>query len=114
MMFKIFTIFDQWFRYFINTLRWGYRQALGLVQALVLLALLTFTTMLHFPIAVIHQYRHLSQVTKYWLPNHLRAEFSPRGGGVYRVLVVQDANKEHSIENAESVLPRVTRTAEGK
>src|ERR1700681_541036 len=110
----MFTTFDQWFRYFINTFRWGYRQVLGLVQALVLFALLTVTTMLPFPITVIQQYRHFSQVQKYWFPTYLRAEFSPRSGGVYRVLVVEDPNKEHSIANAESVLPGANRTAEGE
>jgi hypothetical protein len=110
----MFTTFDQWFRCFINTLRWGYRQVLGLVQALVLLALLTVTTMLPFPVTVIQQYRHFSQVQKYWFPTYLRAEFSPRGGGVYRVLVVEGPNKEHWIANAESVLPGATRTAEGE
>jgi len=112
MMFKRFTIFEQWFRYFTNTLRWGYRWTLSLVHALVLLALLTATTMLPFPITVIQQYRHFSQVQKYWFPTYLRAEFSPRSGGVYRVLAVEDANKEYWIASAESVLPGASRTAE--
>jgi hypothetical protein len=87
---------------------------MGFVHALVLLALCTVTTMLPFPITVIQQYRHFSQVQKYWFPTYLRAEFSPRSGGVYRVLVVEDANKEYWIANAENVLPGATRTAEGE
>ena len=114
MMFKRFTIFKQWFRYFNNTLRWGYRWATGFVHALVLLALCTVTTMLPFPIAVMQQYRRFSQVQKYWFPTYLRAEFSPRSGGVYQVLVVEDTNKEHWIASAENVLPGTTRTAEGE
>jgi len=114
MMFKMFTILDQWFRYFINTLRWGYRWAMAFVHALVLVALLTVTTMLPFPITVMQHYHHFSQVQKYWFPTYLRAEFSPRGGSVYRVLVVEDANKEPWIANAENVLPGATRTAEGE
>ncbi|HTC92480.1 MAG TPA: hypothetical protein VK699_03385 [Terriglobales bacterium] len=87
---------------------------MAFVHALVLVALLTVATMLPFPITVIQQYRHFSQVQKYWFPTYLRAEFSPRGGGVYRVLVVEDANKEQWIANAESVLPGTTHTAEGE
>src|SRR5260370_41189546 len=114
MMFKMFTILDQWFRYFINTLRWGYRWAMAFVHALVLVALLTVTTMLPFPITVMQHYHHFSQVQKYWFPTYLRAEVSPRGGSVFRVLVVEDANKEPWIANAEDVLTGATRTAEGE
>lgn len=110
----IFKIFDQGFRYFTNTLRWGFRLAITLAHAVVLFVLLTATTMLPFPITVIQHYRHFSQVQKYWFPTYLCAEFSPRSGGIYRVLVVEDANKEHWIANAESVLPGTTRTAEGE
>jgi hypothetical protein len=100
--------------FFRSTLHYGFQLIQVVAAVFLLLTTITMAGMLPFPIKVISEYRNLSPIQKYWFTTYLRTEFSPRGGGAYRLLVVEDANKEHWIANAESVLPGATRTAEGE
>lgn len=70
--------------------------------------------LLPFSVVIGLQYHHFSPIQRYWFLTYRRSEFSSQEISVYRLLAVEDTNKDLWFVDAENVLPGVTRTAEGK
>jgi len=83
------------------------------VQAVLAMFILMAVLMIPFPISIARHYQQLSPVEKYWFTTYLRTEFSPWSGGIYRVLVVDDAKHNLELVTSENVAPGQTMTTEG-
>ncbi len=96
-------------RAFVRLLFWISDQ----VQAVLAMFILMAVLMIPFPISIARHYQQLSPVEKYWFTTYLRTEFSPWSGGIYRVLVVDDAKHNLELVTSENVAPGQTMTTEG-
>lgn len=70
--------------------------------------------LLPFSVVIGIHYHHFSPIQKYWFLTYCRSEFPSQQQGVYRLLVVEDTNKDDWLADAENVLPGVTSTTDGK
>src|SRR5271166_2302856 len=100
---------------FIN---WCRNQFWSLLKGIFLTALLfgscAVVALLPFSVVIGIHYHHFSPIQKYWFLTYWRSEFSSQEKSAYRLLVIEDANKDDWFADAENVLSGVTRTTDGK
>src|SRR5579864_3330915 len=94
---------------------WLFWQTRGLLLACFQIAVITILGMLPFPTVVMFcQYPHFTPIQKRWFPTYVQTEFSWREWGIYRLLLVEGADKKYKIACQDNVQAEPAFTLKGE